>query len=296
MGKMAERSTIKLLARDKVALFAAIYLAVVFLAALIGPELVDGAATSINLRARNAPPFQFENGWLFWLGSDSLGRSILARIIVGSRNTIGIAVGSVLVSMLVGGIVGLMAGLSHGSVGRIIMRGVDVLMSFPSLLMAMIVLYVLGPAPVNVIIVLAITRLPIYIRTARAETLEIRERAFISAARVMGGNRLHIAVRHVAPLVLPTLLIISALDFAYVMLAESALSFLGIGVQPPEITWGLMVAEGRSYLTSAWWLAFWPGLAIMITALAANFLASWYRIANDPALRAAMGKEQAIHA
>ena len=293
---MTVRRALKLLAQDKLAMVAAIYLVLVVLMAIVGPELLGKAASAIDLRSRNALPFQFDRGWQLWLGSDSLGRSILARIIVASRNTIGIAAGSVLTSLCIGGLIGLIAGLSRGWVGQAIMRGVDVLMSFPSLLLALIALYVLGPDPVNIIIVLSITRLPIYVRTARAEVLEIRERAFISAARVMGASRFHIALRHVAPLVLPTLVIIGALEFAYVMLAESALSFLGIGVQPPEITWGLMVAEGRSYLSSAWWLAFWPGLAIMLTALAANLLASWYRVANDPTLRAVMMRGQPTHA
>lgn len=274
---------------DRVALVAAIWLLLVVCIALVGPELVGKAATALDLRARNAPPFDFSRGWVHWLGSDALGRGILSRIFLAARTTIGIAVASVLVSMLVGGTLGIIAGLSRGSVGRVIMRSTDVIMSFPSLLMALIVLYVLGGAPANLVIVLAITRLPIYVRTARAEVLEIRERAFINAARVMGAGQVHLALRHIAPLVLPTLLIIGSLDFAYVMLAESALSFLGMGVQPPSITWGLMVAEGRGYLNSAWWLSFWPGLFIMLTALSANLLANWFRVAGDPTLRAAQG-------
>lgn len=279
---------LRLLRSDKVAMAAAGYLIFLALVAIFGPVLIGDAAGGLNLGNRNAPPFDFSRSPLYWLGADSLGRSILARIVVASRTTLGIALSAVVVSMLVGGGIGLCAGLSRGRAGHIILRAVDVIMSFPSLLLALIVLYVLGPAPANIVIVLAVTRLPVYVRTARAEVLEIRERAFVSAAQVMGASTLHIALRHVAPLVLPTLLIIAALDFAYVMLAESALSFLGLGVQPPNITWGLMVAEGRAYLNSAWWLAFWPGLAIMITALAANLLAIWFRVANDPALRASL--------
>ncbi|MCC6304301.1 MAG: ABC transporter permease [Rhodobacteraceae bacterium] len=279
---------LRLLRSDAVALAAAACLVVVVLVALFGPMAVGDAAGGINLRNRNAPPFEFTRPWLYWLGSDSLGRSILARIVVAARTTLGIALASVAAALLVGGAVGLVAGLSRGRTGEYILRGVDVIMSFPSLLLALIVLYVLGPAPSNIVIVLGVTRLPVYVRTARAEVLEIRERAFVAAAQVMGAGPVHIALRHVLPLVLPTLLIIGALDFAYVMLAESALSFLGIGVQPPDITWGLMVAEGRAYLTAAWWLAFWPGLAIMMTALAANLLAMWFRIANDPSLRGSL--------
>lgn len=286
---MRNSSLFALLRSDRVAFVAAIWLILVVGIALVGPEVVGKAATGLDLRARNAPPFDFSRGWVHWLGSDALGRGILARIFLAARTTLGIAVASVLLSMVIGGTLGIIAGLSRGSLGKVIMRGTDVIMSFPSLLMALIVLYVLGGAPANLVVVLAITRLPVYVRTARAEVLEIRERAFINAARVMGAGQVHLALRHIAPLVLPTLFIIGSLDFAYVMLAESALSFLGMGVQPPSITWGLMVAEGRSYLNSAWWLSFWPGLFIMLTALSANLLASWFRIAGDPTLRAAQG-------
>ena len=132
---------------------------------------------------------------------------------------------------------------------------------------------------------LAITRIPIYLRTTRAEVLEIRERMFVQAAQVMGASSLRIVFRHILPMVIPTLVTIATLDFAFVMLAESALSFLGIGIQPPEITWGLMVAQGKQYLANAWWLAFWPGLAIILTTLSLNLLSNWLRIALDPAQR-----------
>ena len=135
------------------------------------------------------------------------------------------------------------------------------------------------------VIVLAITRIPIYLRTSRAEVLEIRERMFVQAAQVMGASTPRIVLRHILPMVLPTLVTIATLDFAFVMLAESALSFLGIGIQPPEITWGLMVSQGRPYLTTAWWLSFWPGLAIILTTLSLNLLSSWMRTALDPVQR-----------
>lgn len=158
-------------------------------------------------------------------------------------------------------------------------------MSFPSLLLAVIVLYVLKPFILNVVIVLAITRTPVYIRVARAEVLEVKERLFVDAARTVGASDLRILFKHITPIILPTLFTVASLDLANVMLAESSLSFLGIGVQPPDFTWGVMVASGRNYLTSAWWLAFWPGFAILLTALSANLLANWMRIATDPKLR-----------
>jgi peptide/nickel transport system permease protein len=157
-------------------------------------------------------------------------------------------------------------------------------MSFPSLLLAVIVLYVLSPHVFNVVIVLTITRIPVYIRVARAEVLEVKERLFVESALSMGASDLRILRLHITPIILPTLLTVASLDLANVMLAESSLSFLGIGVQPPGITWGLMVADGRNYLTTAWWLAFWPGMAILLTALAANLLSNWMRIVMDPKL------------
>jgi len=276
---------LRLLWHDKFALVAACYLALIALCALFGPLLLGEAASAMNLRMRNAPPFTLDNGWLYLLGADALGRSILARLVVAAQNTLAVAAAAVAVAMTVGGALGLIAGYGGGLIGNLIMRLADVIMSFPSLLLAVVVLYVFEPRVANLVLVLAVTRIPIYLRTTRAEVLELRERMFVSAARVMGAGPVRIVWRHVVPLVVPTLITIATIDFAFVMLAESALSFLGIGIQPPEITWGLMVAQGRNYLGIAWWLAFWPGLAIMLTTLALNLLSSWMRIATDPVQR-----------
>jgi len=276
---------LRLLWHDKFALVAACYLALMVLCAAIGPALLGEVATDMNLRMRNAPPFTLDNGWLYALGADSLGRSIIARLVVAARNTLSVAAAAVVVAMTVGGTLGLIAGYAGGFVGNLIMRLADIIMSFPSLLLAVVVLYMFEPRVANLILVLAITRVPIYLRTTRAEVLEIRERMFVDAARVMGAGAVRIAWRHITPIVVPTLITIATIDFAFVMLAESALSFLGIGIQPPEITWGLMVAQGRNYLNVAWWLAFWPGLAIMLTTLALNLLSGWLRIATDPVQR-----------
>jgi peptide/nickel transport system permease protein len=271
----------RMLYRDRFAFFAALFLVVIAFAAIFGPWLLGDAATKVNLKMRNLPP-SLDQGFLYLLGADTLGRSLLARLIVGCQNTLGIAAAAVAGSMIVGGILGLIAGYFGGLLGNVIMRLADILMSFPSMLMAMVVLYVLGPSIVNLIIVLAITRIPVYLRTARAEVLEVRERMFVSAARLMGAGPLRIIVRHVAPMVISTLLTIAAIDFAAVILTESGLSFLGLGIQPPEFTWGAMVATGRNYLTSAWWLSFWPGIAIIGTTLSLNLVAGWIRVANDP--------------
>lgn len=279
------RATVQMLWRDKFAFFAAIFLCFIIFCAIFAPLLWEDVATKQNLRGRNAPPFDFARPWYFWLGGDALGRPLLARIMVAAQNTIMVAAGAVVCSFLIGTTLGLIAGYTSKLASQVIMRLADVIMSFPSLLLAVIVLYMLPPSVFNLVIVLAITRIPIYLRTSRAEVLEIRERMFVQAAQVMGASSKRIVFRHILPVVFPTLLTIATLDFALVVLVESSLSFLGIGIQPPEITWGLMVSQGRAYLTSAWWLSFWPGLAIILTTLSLNLLANWMRIALDPVQR-----------
>ena len=274
-----------MLRADKLAFFAALFLLIVLLCALFGPFLLEGIATKQNLRGRNAPPFDITRGWLYILGADALGRPLLARVVVAAQNTMLVAAAAVLASSVVGTALGLVAGYSRSSAAQWIMRLGDVIMSFPSLLLAVIVLYMLEPSVTNIVLVLAITRIPIYLRTARAEVLEVRERMFVQAAQVMGASNRRIVFQHILPVIFPTLVTIATLDFAFVMLVESSLSFLGIGIQAPEITWGLMVAQGRPYLTNAWWLSFWPGLAIILTTLSLNLLSNWLRIALDPTQR-----------
>ncbi|MEZ5476502.1 MAG: ABC transporter permease [Thiolinea sp.] len=276
---------LRLLWADKFTFFACLFLIVVALCAVFGPMLLDYEATRQNLRGRNAAPFNIDKGWLYVLGGDQLGRPLLARIIVAAQNTMTVALGAVLVSMSIGTFLGLIAGYSRNRLGQIIPRLADVIMSFPSLLLAVIVLYMLEPSVTNIIVVLAITRIPLYLRTARAEVLEVRERMFVQAAQVIGASTTRIIFRHIFPVILPTILTIATLDFAFVMLAESSLSFLGIGIQPPEITWGLMVSQGRPYLTTAWWLSFWPGMAIVLTTLSLNLLSNWLRVVLDPQQR-----------
>ena len=275
----------RMLWADKFALCAAIFLVTILVLAIVGPSWLGDLATKQNLRGRNAAPFEWERGWVWWMGADALGRPLLARIIVATQNTLMVAAGAVAISAVIGTVLGLIAGFSSPRINQVIMRLADVIMSFPSLLIAVIVLYVLGSSILNLMLVLSITRIPVYLRTTRAEVLEIRERMFVQAARVMGASSKRILFRHILPVVLPTLTTLATLDFAYVMLAESALSFLGIGIQPPEITWGLMISQGRQYLTNAWWLSFWPGLAIILTTMSLNLLSNWMRIALDPVQR-----------
>jgi len=282
---MGWRYILALLAGDRFAVASLLFLIALVAGAVIGPELLGEGATRMNLKMRNFPPFSLEHGWIYAFGADSLGRPILPLLLAAARKTLLLAASAVLCSMVIGAGLGMVSGYFGKMWGNLIMRAADVIMSFPMLLLAVIVLYVLEPRVSNVIIVLTIARIPVYIRVARAEVLEVRERLFVESARAAGATDLRVLLLHIFPVVAPTVFTVATLDFANVMLAESGLSFLGIGVQPPGMTWGLMVAAGRNYLTNAWWLAFWPGLAIVLTAMSANLLSNWLRIAIDPALR-----------
>lgn len=276
---------LRMLANDRVAACAAVVLALVALAAVFGPILMGNLATHIDLDNSNQAPFTMAHGWGGVLGTDPLGRSMLARLIVACRTTLSVAIPAVVLSAVVGSVVGMWAGYHRGWRETVAMRVADVIMSFPSLLLAVVVLYVFSPSAANIVAVLAITRIPVYLRTARAESAELSSRVFVDAARTFGASGTSIITRHVLPIVLPTLLTVATLDFCYVMLAESSLSFLGIGIQPPDVSWGLMVAQGRTYLHTAWWLSFFPGVAIVITTVSATILAAWARIATDPGQR-----------
>jgi len=271
----------RLLVNDRVATAAACVLGLVILTAVLGPLLVGDLATRIDLDNSNQAPFTLSHGWANVLGTDPLGRSMLARLIVACRTTLSVAIPAVVISAVVGSAIGMWAGFHRGWRETVAMRVADVIMSFPSLLLAVVVLYVFSPSAANIVAVLAITRIPVYLRTARAESAELASRVFVDAARTFGAKATSIIGSHV----LPILLTVATLDFCYVMLAESSLSFLGIGIQPPDVSWGLMVAQGRTYLHSAWWLSFFPGLAIVITTVSATILAAWARIATDPAQR-----------
>jgi len=270
---------------DPLAVAAAIWLLLVLVGLILGLTLLTDEAAAMNLRARNLAPFDLAQGWINILGADSLGRPMLARLMVASATSLSIALASVVTSLVLGTLIGVVAGYFGGWLGTTLMRVGDVILSFPLLLLALVVLFILGPSLVNLVLVMAITRIPVYARVARAEVLELRERLFVDAARSLGAGAPHIMRVHILPLVLPTLLTVASVNLAIVMLFESGLSFLGLGVQPPGTSWGLMVAQGRSYLAQAWWLACFPGLAIMLTTMAFNILSSWWRTVSDPAQR-----------
>ena len=275
------RWIMRAVAGDPMAVAATIWLVIVALAMLADAFSLLGE-NRISLKARNLPPFDFSQTWTLWFGADALGRPLLVRLIQAASTTIGIALVTVLTSLVGGTLLGVIAGYFGGIVGNIIMRVSDIILGFPTLLVALFGLYLFGPSVLNLILVLAVTRMPAYIRVARAETLEVRERLFVDAARVFGGGSFWILRMHILPSVAPTMLTLASVNLAMVMLFESGLSYLRLGTQPPAVSWGLMVAQGQGYLSSAWWLGFFPGLAVMLTTMSFNLLANWFRIVNDP--------------
>lgn len=277
----AAQNLLRALVQDRPALISACFIVLLVLLATIGASLLGPKASAVNMVFRNAPP-QLSGSGLYLLGGDNLGRSVVARLVVGARETLVIAASAVFVSLVVGTTLGVLAGLRQGLLSDIIMRCTDVIMSFPSLLTALIVLYLLGPSSTNLILVLAITRIPVYLRTVRIEVMEVRRRPFVAAARTMGASQTWIVRRHLLPIVAPTLLTIASVDFAAVIIAESGLSFLGLGIQPPDFTWGAMVAAGRAYISQAWWVTFFPGMAIMLTTFSLTLLSNWLRLVTDP--------------
>ncbi|MFH8483876.1 ABC transporter permease [Streptomyces longisporoflavus] len=275
---------LRMLGRDRAAAVGAVILGLVALVALFGPLVIGDRAQRQDLDASLRPP-SLSDGVYGLLGTDVLGRSVLARLVEAAATTLSVAVPAVLCSLAVGSALGLWAGYHGGRRESLVMRVADVILSFPSLLIAVVVLYVFSPSALNIVLILAVTRIPVYLRTARAEAAELRSRLFVDAARTFGTPSRKIIYWHILPIALPTLLTVATLDFCFVMLTESSLSFLGIGIQPPEVSWGLMVAQGRQYLQTAWWITVLPGLAIVLTTVSATVLAAWARIATDPAQR-----------
>jgi peptide/nickel transport system permease protein len=282
-------TALRALRRDWITLAAAIFISTVVLCAVFADQLVlVGLIRNPNtqsLAVRNAAPGFAQDGSLRLLGTDQLGRDMLARLVFGARVSLSVGLATVLVSGLIGIVLGLLAGYFRGWVDDLLMRLVDVQMGFPSLLLALAVLYAAGPSFKNLILVLALTRWMVMARLTRAMTLSLRETPFVEAARVIGANNTRIMFLHLLPNLLSPILVLGTLEFARAMLSEAALSFLGLGIQPPESSWGLILSQGRAYIASAWWLVMLPGLAILLSTLSANLLATWIRAITDPVQR-----------
>ncbi len=236
-----------------------------------------------EVAGRLKPPVWMEGGSpTHILGTDPVGRDILARIIYGSRISLATGAVSVIISVIIGVLLGLMGGYYGGATDSVITNLVNVMMAFPFMLLALTAVAVMGPSFQNMVIVLGITGWPIYTRVVRAETAQLKALEFVVAARAIGFTSLRILARHILPNLFNTIVVTSSLEVARMIIMESILSFLGLGVQPPTPSWGGMLGEGRTYLLTHWWLATFPGLAIFVTTLGINLLGDGLRDLLDP--------------
>jgi peptide/nickel transport system permease protein len=258
---------------------------ILVLIALFGPLLAPHDPVAGRITDRLKPPVWLGGTQNFLLGTDQIGRDELSRLILGTRVSLEAGTAGTLVACIVGVLLGLFAGYFSGIADWFISTAVNVMLTFPFVLLALAVIAVLGTSFRNLIIVLAITAWPIYTRVVRAQVLTLREREFIQAARVIGAGNTRIMFRHALPNVVNSIIVIASLQVAQLIILESFLSFLGLGVQPPTPSWGSMLGESRTYMFDRWWLATFPGLAIFVTTLAINLFGDGLRDLLDPQSR-----------
>ena len=261
-------------------------LAVFTLGGVVLPQVLNRGPFDQNLAGRLLPPgARGPDGAVYLFGTDPLGRDMLARLAYGARLSLLVGVLSVLGAGLIGLAIGLVSGYAGGVMDRVLMRLVDLQLSFPFMIMAIGILAVVTPSVVVVIALFVVARWPAYARIVRGSVLEIKGREFVSAARALGARGGRIVLRHVAPSCIGPLLVLASFELAGVIIAESSLGFLGVGIAPPTPTWGNMLAAGRNYVRTAWWLVMFPGLAICLVALSANLIGDDLRDYFDPRLR-----------
>lgn len=266
---------------------AVLFLSVAALAAVLGPLFAPFDPNRQNLLLRLADPMAAgPDGATFWLGSDALGRDVLSRLVYGARVSLTVGFAAIAVGGTIGIVAGLLSGYFGGWVDDLFMRLGDIQLAFPFILLAIMFLVVLGSGLWNLILVLGIGQWVTYARIVRADTLSLREKEFVEAARALGDSTPSIIFRTILPNILAPLTVIASFNVASVILSEAALSFLGLGVPPDVPTWGSMLAESRDTLVAnKWWLAVFPGVAIMLTVLSFNILGDWLRDFLDPRLR-----------
>ena len=292
------QSLVQAFLSDRVTLASGVFLVVVLVAVIFAPLVSPHKYQEQQIRLRHLAPLSSGTAIIkdttardvteeryYLLGTDHLGRDMVSRLIHGGRISISVGVLGVLVSGSIGIFLGLVAGYYRGTIDDVIMRVVDIFMSIPLLFLALMVLFILGPSFTNIIIVFAVARWMLYCRITRGVVMSLREQTFVAAARAIGCSDQRVIGRHILPNLITPLLTIAALEVPRNILTESALSFLGFGIQPPESSWGLMLASGRQYITSAWWIVVIPGMAIFLTALSFNLFGVWLRAVSDPLQR-----------
>jgi peptide/nickel transport system permease protein len=267
--------------------FVSSFILLAFIVLAIGADVIaPHNPYETSLRARFRPPVWAEGGsWDHPLGTDHLGRDVMSRVIYGARVSLAAGVLTVSLSGMIGAAIGLLSGFYGGRIDAVLMRAADSTLAFPIILFALILAVTIGPSFANVITAIAVVLWARYARVIRGEVLSLKERDFVAQARIAGCSGRRIMVFHLFPNTLNTLIVLLTLQIGYVILVEASLSFLGAGIPPPTPAWGSMVAEGRDYITRAWWVSFFPGVAIMLVVLSLNLLGDWVRDTLDPKLR-----------
>ncbi len=279
-GEEQRFQTLRALLANKLAVAGLVVLGLLLLAALLGPTLAPYGVNAINVDDRLQGPSSAH-----WFGTDELGRDIFSRVLVAARVSLQVGLIAVGISLLLGVSLGLVAGYYAGIVDDIVMRMMDMLFAFPAILLAIAILAVLGPGVSNAMIAIGIVYTPIFARICRASVLSVREEVYVRAAKSIGANDLRILRLHVLPNVLAPIIVQTSLSLAFAILSEAALSFLGLGIQPPQPSWGRMLFDGRGFIEQAWWMCVFPGAAIFVTVLAFNVVGDAARDALDPKQR-----------
>lgn len=280
LGKPGDRITrrrLRVFKRSKTALAGLVIIVSVTLVAMLAPLVAPYDPSGQNLRVRLSPPNLSHP-----LGTDDFGRDVLSRIIYGSRVSLLVGLFSVLLGATSGSLIGIISGYWGGKTDRVIMGAVDILMSFPTLILGLIVLVILGSGLNSLVIAIAVAMIPRFIRLARGPALAIREKQYVEASRAVGQHHLKICIKHILPNVIGPLLVMATLWMATAIIIEASLSFLGLGIQPPTPSWGNMIREGVDRLLLAPWLSIYPGLAILVTVMALNMVGDGLRDVFDP--------------
>ncbi len=273
--------------RNPVVVLAIIIISALVVLALVGPRIAPYNPNTGDLRSRLMPPLWEEGGSTeHILGTDAVGRDVLSRLIYGARNTLLVCVLAIALAGTIGSLLGIVSGYLGGWVDSVIMRITDLMFSLPMILLALIFAVLFGPSFTNIVIIISLVLWAQYARMARGETLRIKGLDFVALAKTAGCSAPRIMMRHILPNVSSSLIVLATLQVGTVIILESALSFLGVGLPVTSPSWGIMIAEGRSYITSAWWLSVVPGLAILLTVLSFNILGDALNDYLNPALRA----------
>ena len=274
------RDTMRAFRRNRMAMVGLVFVVLLVLGAVFAPWISPHDPYRVELDEQLLPMSA-----TYWLGTDNFGRDVLTRILYGARISLVVGIVPSLVSMAIGTVLGILSGYIGGKTDFVVMRLADMMIAFPSLLLAMVVMYTLGANLLNIFLALALVGWASVARVVRSQTLALREKEFIEAARANGTSRAAIMVSHIFPNVVPTLIVLFSLSIPEAIMWESSLSFLGVGVQPPEASWGLLVAKGKEYMFQAPAVAIAPGVAILLTVMAFNFIGDGLRDALDPSMK-----------